>query len=86
MGSLLQRVILSRFSKYKELYADMSCFEPKVFVEMTARALPENVLQQICKFIPTNDDDCAVLKLRGQLLDFAKKWSRLKMTFSVDVC
>jgi hypothetical protein len=73
----------SRFSSHKELYADMSCFDPSEFHGLTTGTIPENVLQRVCKFISNNDDNkILIMKLRGQLVDFAKKWPRLKMSLT----
>ena len=66
-----------RFSDQKNLYLDLSVFDPKNF-DKIKDGLPIGALDKICKLIPSLDES----KLREKILTFANIWPSISRKFA----
>ena len=71
----------SRFKAHKVLYAAFACFDPRGFHCLAESSIPSSALKTICSFIPSeNQSETSEVRLKHELLDFAKKWPDLRKT------
>ena len=79
---ILDQVVQSlhrRFAPHKKLYADLSCFNPKLFSETVLYGISISAVNMICNLLPNKSSDFpAQQNLRQELFDFATKWPKSK--------
>ncbi|CAH2276287.1 Hypothetical predicted protein [Pelobates cultripes] len=69
----------SRFAIHGQLFADLACLDPQN-VEDILVDLPNRALERLCRLVIKFDSNATKEKLQSELLDFASKWQRLKMS------
>ncbi|XP_078534596.1 uncharacterized protein LOC144821430 [Lissotriton helveticus] len=69
----------SRFTTHGQLFADLACLDPRNFEDILQK-FPQNALQRLSGLLTRFDPEASVEKLQHELLDFASKWSRLKLS------
>lgn len=73
----LNGALNSRFSNQKQLYLDLSCFDPRRFPEFKKNGLPPSALNKICTLVNVDRG-----KLQEELQYLFEVWSDLKLTMT----
>lgn len=81
---IITRTMTDRFVKHANLWADLSCLDPKRFNEIKEN-LPNGALAKLFSYIqPFTTESTTLETFRGELKDFANKWDQLKRTLDED--